>query len=394
MLNERIDSLNETKSFFLLENNDILPYNGNIFKYLNKINLNSNESIEDKDTSKNKNIYSYNYINKKGEDNTNRNDGITIELKERDNKNSHYLKNKNDNQYDFLIKIVDNNEGNAPLLYSFDKILNLFKKEENKNKFNKIIPIYNNEEVIKEKFLLLDNKKCFNEENNQIKDLICNTNQQDNKNVNKNSYDNKRGRKTNEIKDKGTHNKMVPDNIIKKIKAKIFEYPIIFLNNILNKKKTEDKLFKLDYQYVNRLNREQDLKYLDLKLKELFSKEISPKYITEQRQKDSNKKFISNLLTNQSDNTILFAFNITFRDWLDVFTLKKNFKDIIFKYDYLEKDIDYERIQKSLYGVDNLLNKIMVENNKEYLTMFIFLLYNYERWFYNKKGRKTKTKRK
>jgi hypothetical protein len=187
---------------------------------------------------------------------------------------------------------------------------------------------------------------------------------------------------------------MVPDNIIKKIKAKIFEYPIIFLNNILNKKKTEDKLFKLDYQYVNRLNREQDLKYLDLKLKELFSKEISPKYITEQRQKDSNKKFISNLLTNQSDNTILFAFNITFRDWLDVFTLKQNFKDIIFKYDYLEKDIDYERIQKSLYGVDNLLNKIMVENNKEYLTMFIFLLYNYERWFYNKKGRKTKTKRK
>ena len=221
----------------------------------------------------------------------------------------------------------------------------------------------------------------------------------DNKNNSKNTkviinIDKKRGRKTNEIKDIGIHNKMIPDNIIKKIKAKIFEYPIIFLNNIINNNKTEDKLFKLDYQYVNRLNREQDLKYLDLKLKELFSKEISPKYITEQRQKDSNKKFISNLLTNQSDNTILFAFNITFRDWLDVFTLKKNFKDIIFKYDYLEKDIDYERIQKSLYGVDNLLNKIMVENNKEYLTMFIFLLYNYERWFYNKKGRKTKTKRK
>ena len=393
MLNERNDSLNETKSFFLLENNDIIPYNGNIFKYLNKINLNSIESEEDKDTSKNKIISPNYYINKKGEDHIIINGSKSIDLKEKDNKNLSNVNNKNDNQYDFLLKIVENNEGNAPLLYSFDKILNLFKKEENKNKFNKIISIYNNEEVIKEKFLLLNNKKCFNEENNQIKDLICNTNQQDNKNLNINSYDNKRGRKTNEIKDKGTHNKMVPDNIIKKIKAKIFEYPIIFLNNILNKKKTEDKLFKLDYQYVNRLNREQDLKYLDLKLKDLFSKEISPKYITKQRQKDSNEKFISNILTNQSDYTILFAFNITFRDWLDVFTLKKNFKDIIFKYDYLEKDIDYEKIQKSLYGVDNLLNKIMVENNKEYLTMFIFLLYNYERWFYNKKGRKTKTKR-
>ena len=188
---------------------------------------------------------------------------------------------------------------------------------------------------------------------------------------------------------------MAPDNIIKKIKAEIFKYPIVFLNNILdNNKKSEEKLFKINYQFINRLNREQDLKFLDMKLKELFSKEISPKYITDKRQKDFNKQYINRILNAQKDNTILFAFNITFREWLDLFTLKKNIRQILIKYDYSDKDIDCERIQKSLYGVDNLLNKIMNANDKEYLTMFIFLLYNYERWFYKKIGRKTRIKKK
>ena len=181
---------------------------------------------------------------------------------------------------------------------------------------------------------------------------------------------------------------MIPDNIIKKIKAKIFEYPVLFLNNILNNHKEEDKLFKLDYKYINRLNKEQDLKFLNMSLKELFSKEISRKHIKNGRTKDFNKEYIDTILENQRDNTILFIFNITFRDWLELFTLKKNIHEIIIKYDY--KDIDYERIEKSLYGIDNLLNKIMNNNDNEYLTNFIFHLYNYEKWFCDKTGRKKK----
>ena len=37
---------------------------------------------------------------------------------------------------------------------------------------------------------------------------------------------------------------MTPDNIIKKIKAKLFKYPQVFINNILDNKKSEEKLFK------------------------------------------------------------------------------------------------------------------------------------------------------
>ena len=389
MINERIDSINENKNLFLLENNDIFASGVNVFQNLNKINLNLTSLEEDKDLPKNRIIPSY-FLNKK-EFNLNINEGINSEIipKEKINLN-------NDNQYDFLHKIVENNEDNAPFLYSFDKILYIFKKEENIDKFNNIIKKLNNEEI-KQDIILLDKKRKRNisdEEHIQKNELINKKKEIEDKKLTnqKKSNKNKRGRKTNETKDKGTHNKMVPDNIIKKIKAKIFEYPIIFLNNILNNNKSKDKLFKLDYQFINRLNREQDLKFLNMSLKDLFSKEISPKYITTKRQKDFNKIYIEKILKDQSDKTILFVFNLAFKDWLDLFTLKKTIKEIILKYDYLEKEIDYERIQKSLYSVDNLLNKIMDENDKEYLIMFIFLLYNYERWFYNKIGRKTKIK--
>ena len=393
MLNDKIDSINETKSFFFLENNDSFLSHNNYFQNLNRINNILSSVEEDKDISKNKVIPSYFYINKKEEENINKNEGIPTELRIKENQNTY---SKYDDKYDFLHKIVENNKGNAPHLYSFEKILSIFKKEENKNKFSEIINKYNNKEEIKEDifFEKPEMRTIIAGEENIINNELIDQKKQNKKESNKKveNFGNKRGRKTNEIKNIGTHNKMVPDNIIKKIKGKIFEYSIVFLNNILNNNKKEEKLFKLDYKYVNRLNREQDLQYLDMKLKELFSKDISPKYIIKNRHKDFNKRYISKILNNQSDNTILFVFNITFRDWLDLFTLKKNIKDIIFKYDYLDKDIDSGNIQKSLFSVDILLNKIMNENNKEYLTMFIFLLYNYERWFYNKTGRKGRKK--
>ena len=392
MFSERIDSINENKSIFLLENNETYSYNGNFF--INLININNNLNIEEdndpKDTSKNKFIPPYYYINKKEEDNKNIKEGISAELRVKKDKNSY---NTYDTRYDFLNKIVENNEGNAPFLYSFDNILNIFKKKENKNKFKDIYNKYSNNEGIKDDNLVLEKKRKRDlERDKELKDELLAQGKQNDK-IKKNRkikiiLDNKRGRKTKEIKDIGIHNKMVPDNIIKKIKAKIFEYSLVFLNNILDNSKAEDKLFKIDYKFINRLNREQDLKFLDMSLKELFSKDISPKYITNKRQKDFNKKYINTILKNTKDNTILFAFNITFRDWLDLFTLKKNIKEILFEYDYLDKDIDYERIQKSLYDVENLLNKIMIGNDKEYLTMFIFLPYNYERWFYKKKVEK------
>lgn len=369
-MNSGIETLNENETILLSSiYNEQFPYTGILVPNLNNKSINLNNFLSINKDSNLENIHL-----PPSPPNVNSNEEISTEFPSKQN------------------------IYNEPLLYSFDNILNIFKMEEHKIKFNDIINKFN-EEKAKEQLQLLEKKRkrtFYDDEYNYIYELMDKTKQSEYEIMQDepNNNNNKRGRKTNKTKNVSIHDKMVPDNIIKKIKAKIFEYPIVFLNNILNNNKEEDKLFKLDYKFINKLNREQDLKYLDMSLKELFSKEISPKYIKEKRQEDSNKIYISKILNNQKDNTILFVFNMTFRDWLDLFTLKKSINDIITKYDYLAKDIDCERIQKSLYGVDNLLKKIMNENDKEYLTMYIFFLYNYERWFYNKKGRISKPKTK
>ena len=152
------------------------------------------------------------------------------------------------------------------------------------------------------------------------------------------------------------------------------------------------KLLPLDYKYVNNLQKEKDLNFLNMNLKDLFSKEISPKY-KNKYSKDYNKKIIEKILKNGND-IILFAFKITLSDWLDIFTLKKSVKDIINKYNnnHTDKENLIEKIEQSLICVDKILNKIVDNNDEDYLAHFIFSLYNYERWFHLKKSRDKKKK--
>ena len=180
----------------------------------------------------------------------------------------------------------------------------------------------------------------------------------------------KRGRKPeNKEYNVGSHNKMSPDNIIKKIKAQIFIYPLYFLNNISNKANPEkkNKIDKLDYQFVNRMKKDLELKFLDTPLKDLFSMNISPKYIKKSKFNiDSNKEIIKNILNNEADDTIMFSFNMTLRDWFDLFTFKKNVNEIINSYDLRNyKSIDSQRIEKCMVYVDELLNEMASNNDDE-----------------------------
>ena len=99
----------------------------------------------------------------------------------------------------------------------------------------------------------------------------------------------KRGRKTNKTKNK-IHNKESPDNILRKIKNRLFKYIWLFLNKILNLE-DDKKLVKLNYvKNISSLQRERKIDCLDMKLKDIFSSDISEKYI--KRPKDYNKKII------------------------------------------------------------------------------------------------------
>ena len=55
-------------------------------------------------------------------------------------------------------------------------------------------------------------------------------------------------------------------------------YALNFLNNLLNSSNYNYKLYKLDHKYIKNLKKEEDLKIYNIKLKDLYSLMITPKY--------------------------------------------------------------------------------------------------------------------
>ena len=226
------------------------------------------------------------------------------------------------------------NRSMPPTQYTYDKIKNeIFPKFKDKNIFDKIF-------IMNPKILAL-------EEN--MSDNIFLQKKRRNKNLSHTNEPKKKlGRKKNDDtlgKINSKHNKYSQDNIIKKIKSKLLHFLVEFLNNLLNSilkknkinsyikivKNIEDNkipknvgLIKdLDYKNViDRVKKEKNLEFFDMKLKDFLSGKISSKYKT--LQKDSNKRIIEEILKEENENEIInFVFNLTFRQWLDSFLYKK-----------------------------------------------------------------------
>ena len=230
----------------------------------------------------------------------------------------------------FTTKIYEKKDNQGPEFYSLNDISNTFNKES-------ITINFNIKELTKDDFkedLQLISKKSIDFDNLRSiltkttdfpKELIKNNNLEWEDQVIKNK---KRGRPKDTESERETHNKMSPDNIIKKSKVIIFKYSLLFLNNILKNSYPYYKieLLKLKYEYINRLQKDQELEFLNMSLKKLYSKDISPKY-NKNHYPDYNKRIIEKIINNEPGDTILFAFNITLRDWLGIFTFKKIAKD-------------------------------------------------------------------
>ena len=202
----------------------------------------------------------------------------------------------------------------------------------------------------------------------------------------------------------GIHTKDSLDNIVKKIKVKILDYLILFINNILNNSpsdnnkissmkfminkkepKSKDLIKNLDYNsIVNNTKKEDNLKFLKMTLGEFLSQKISKKYKT--LPTDYNKTIIEKIITKENNNEIItFIFNtLTLGDWIDIFIYKKELNDI---HRYIDKDKiniimnKFVRANKLIEDIYNLKSK----NN--YFSCFLIILYNYERWFFIKKER-------
>ena len=123
----------------------------------------------------------------------------------------------------------------------------------------------------------------------------------------------KLGRKKKNDNKERLHNKSSEDNIIKKIKSKLWSYLIEFINNMLDLYLKDEKIIslikimknikgdknpeketlikELDYKMtIDETKKENNLQYLKMSIKDFLSQDISPKFKTYST--DSNKKKI------------------------------------------------------------------------------------------------------
>ena len=186
------------------------------------------------------------------------------------------------------------------------------------------------------------------------------------------------GRKRKDDNKKGNHTRNDVDNIMKKCKNTLFhnviEYVALVVNSLKSDKKEEFLLLNLSYEYIDILKKDNELALFKMKLKELVSLDISSKYSLIE-DKEFNKKNINKILKEERDNELLInLLNMTFGDWIDVFTLKKKIE-----------------IEPKFKGLEKALKEISDKNDEEYFSRFIFFLFNYKNYFQNKKGRRPKT---
>ena len=215
------------------------------------------------------------------------------------------------------------------------------------------------------------------------------------------------GRKKNSDKSQRDHNRDSEDNIVKKIKAKLIATLLLFINRIIyyffdedkiksyvkilkklkddKEPEKEDLIKDLNYKKtVNETKREINLAFLKMRLKEFLSIEISPKFSTYDC--FSNKTIINEIIKNEQDNEILmFILNdLTLEDYIDIYTRKKDLSSFG-KLDEIKLNI----IESQFIYVDDLLKEVhRINNENNYFSRFISILYNLKRWFFIKQERK------
>ena len=349
-----------------------------------------------------------------------------------DQNSSHIFKNNDiESEFDFTLSVSDNENIFLPkkedsfsdLLKTkpLSKDIELYTKQESLNKLESQKEIDFDKQIPPDYFDLKKIKDLLIGKlpNDIYKELECSIFQEKNLiNVESNANDitliGKKRKKSdkkddakgkNEIKEnlEGRHNKYSGDNIIKKIKLKFLEGFLKFVNKVINgtldktklikynkilrpfkanNEKYEDLLKIMNYKNIRRLNKNIDLSILYMPFKELFSKDISP--IFSKLKRDSNKIIIEKSSQEENDKeNIAFVLNMRFKDWIDIFTFKKEFCSINNIYGG-----NFDNLVVYLEYVDKLVLDIYRKNPKDnYLLYYLIYLYNYERWFCLKTGR-------
>ena len=215
------------------------------------------------------------------------------------------------------------------------------------------------------------------------------------------------GIKRNDDSIESNRRKSKSDNIIKKIKNRIIDFLLSFVNKLINslyskdklnqilsklnlpliKSQNEDVLKKIDHKIVaNHTNKSYNLKFLSFKLKDLLSKMNSEKYSIPD---NYNELIISELLKDDENKDIFnFVFNeIDIEAWLQIFTYQKELEC------YMKNSLANEehelKLKENMIRIDEYLMKYLnseKDDKKIYYHCFLLLLYNFRIYLSNKKG--------
>ena len=271
---------------------------------------------------------------------------------------------------------------------------------------NEIFPKLNLDKDIKEAFQYDDNVKKIEEEASDSNFEVTIRRRAKRGTIKKEEKEKKElGRKRKDDTKVRAHDKNCKDNMLQKIKTNIHGCLLqdinAFLMTHLDKdakdviisciektkiKKQKEKEFEiikpLDYSiFVNQTSKLENLKFLDMPLKQFLSQDISCKYST--YLKEANKIIIDEIMNNHNNEAINFIFNLKLSDWLDVFLKKKEFSDF--------KEFKSNIAVTMNVRVDELLKKIYdKERDKNFFSRFILYMYNFERILCIKNERKTK----
>ena len=200
----------------------------------------------------------------------------------------------------------------------------------------------------------------------------------------------KKGRRSKNLKNlniPSKHTKFSSDNMMRKIKNKIIESSRLLCNKLLeNETKNLKELYQSPYtefkkikgSFSQELNIKFNLWFYQIKIKEIFSMEISTKYSS--LEKSSNKELIEYIFSKENNNNfhkLKELLNMPFHQYYhDIFLGER--KDWIIYYGIEENKYELNYLLNSLEEEDknNNLNKIYVEKlgnlAKNYEGFFLF----------------------
>jgi len=186
---------------------------------------------------------------------------------------------------------------------------------------------------------------------------------------------------------KGIHNKLSQDNIIRKIKGRFHEKLRLYINEEYKKylfKKTGKKkklinwMKRISPKVSRRIKKEDNLKWFESKIFEIFSEKVSLKYSVNNL--DFNKKKINKLiLLNEAKNVI----NI----------LNTNVEELYDKYINNVKIDGFKTLKDDMEELEVHMESTNQENVKEYLQKYEYIAKNLKSIFLQKIARNHKKKK-